>query len=72
MLYLLIQLIQLKLLINLLSNISVMKKVCPMDGISKREDMKQYIVELTKKIPMIRANLFGAIQRNLEDWKMRQ
>lgn len=51
-------------------NIAVMKKVCPMDGVSKREDMKQYILELTKKIPMIRANLFGAIQRNLEDWKM--
>ena len=50
-------------------NISVMNKVCPMDGASKREDMKQYIVDLTKKIPMIRANLFGAIQRNLEDWK---
>ena len=51
-------------------NISVMKKVCPMDGSSKREDMKQLIIELTKKIPMIRANLFGAIQRNLEDWKI--
>lgn len=53
-------------------NIKVMNKVCPMDGVSKREDMKQYIIELTKKIPMIRANLFGAIQRNIEDWKMEQ
>ena len=52
------------------NNISVMSKVCPMDGISKREDMKQLIFSLTKNIPMVRANLFGAIQRNLEDWKI--
>lgn len=51
------------------NNLSVMPKVCPMDGTSKREDMKQLIFALTKNIPMIRANLFGAIQRNLEDWK---
>ena len=51
------------------NNLSVMAKVCPMDGTSKREDMKQLIFTLTKNIPMIRANLFGAIQRNLEDWK---
>lgn len=51
------------------NNLKVMSKVCPMDGISKREDMKQLIFTLTKNIPMLRANLFGAIQRNLEDWK---
>lgn len=32
--------------------------------------MKQLIFTLTKSIPMIRANLFGAIQRNLDDWKI--
>ena len=46
-----------------------MQKVCPMDGTSKREDMKQMIFLLQKDIPMIRANLFGAIKRNLPDWK---
>ena len=51
------------------SNIEVMPKVCPMDGTSKREDMKNLIYTLSKNIPMIRANLFGAIQRNLDDWK---
>ena len=51
------------------NNVSVMPKVCPMDGMSKREDMKQLIFSLSKNIPMVRANLFGAIQRNLEDWK---
>ena len=25
---------------------------------------------LSKNIPMIRANLFGAIKRNLDDWKI--
>lgn len=54
------------------NNLSVMAKVCPMDGTSKREDMKQLIFTLTKNIPMIRANLFGAIQRNLEDWKTKK
>ena len=51
------------------NNISVMPKVCPMDGVPKGEDMKQLIFSLSKNIPMVRANLFGAIQRNLKDWK---
>ena len=51
------------------NNLKVMPKVCPMDGTSKREDMKQMIFDLQKDIPMIRANLFGSIRRNLPDWK---
>ena len=51
------------------NNIEVMKKVCPMDGISNREDMKNLIISLSKDIPMLRANLFGAIQRNIDEWK---
>ena len=51
------------------NNIEVMKKVCPMDGVSKREDMKNLIISLSKDIPMLRANLFGAIQRNIDEWK---
>ena len=35
------------------NNISVMDKVCPMDGTSKREDMKNLIYSLSKNIPMI-------------------
>ena len=52
------------------NNLTVMPKVCPMDGKSKREDMKQLIYTLGKNIPMIRANLFGAIRRNLPEWKL--
>ena len=51
------------------NDLTVMPKVCPMDGTSKREDMKQMIFKLQKDIPMVRANLFGAIQRDLDDWK---
>lgn len=51
------------------NNLTVMPKVCPMDGVSKREEMKQFIFDWTKKIPMIRANLFGAIVRNIEGWE---
>ena len=53
------------------NNLSVMPKICPMDGKSKREDMKQLIFSLSKNIPMIRANLFGAIQRNITEWKLK-
>ena len=52
------------------SNITVMPKACPMDGVSKREDMKKMIKDLQIDIPHIRANLFGAIERsNIKGWK---
>lgn len=51
------------------NNIEVMPKACPMDGYSKREDMKNYIYNLQKDIPKVEANLFGAITRNIEGWK---
>ena len=54
------------------NNLSVMPKVCPMDGTSKRESMKNMIISLTKELPHIKANLFGAIQRNLPDWKLKK
>lgn len=52
------------------NNIEVMTKCCPMDGYSKREDMKNLIYELQKNIPNLKANLMGAIKRgNLKGWK---
>lgn len=50
------------------NNIEIMNKVCPMDGISKREDMKKMIKNLQLDIPHIRANLYGAIKRNIDTW----
>lgn len=52
------------------NNIIIMKKSCPMDGVSKREDMKKMIKDLKVDIPHIRANLYGAIKRsNIKGWE---
>ena len=51
-------------------NIEVMPKNCPMDGISKREDIKEMLYKLTVKIPNVRASLMGAIKRaGINGWK---
>lgn len=46
------------------NNIEVMEKNCPMDGISKREYMKDLLYKLNLDIPMVRSNLIGIIKRN--------
>lgn len=52
------------------NNIQIMNKCCPMDGVSKREDMKELIRNLQIDIPHIRANLYGAIKRGeINGWK---
>lgn len=52
------------------NNITVMAKCCSMDGVSKREDMKNLIWELQKGIPNLKANLYGAIKRSsIKGWK---
>ncbi len=51
------------------NNKQIMPKVCPMDEHTKREDIKEQIFLWQKNIPTIRANLFGAISRNLDGWK---
>lgn len=45
------------------NNITIMPKACPMDGFSKREDIKELLRNLQTVIPHIRANLYGAIKR---------
>ena len=45
------------------NNIKVMPKACPMDGFSKREDMKDFLFNMQKDIPNVRANIYGAIKR---------
>jgi len=53
------------------NNIEIMPKCCPMDGVSKRENMKNLIKNFQKDIPTIRANLYGAIKRsNINGWKL--
>lgn len=52
------------------NNIKVMPKCCPMDGVSKREDMKSLIHNLQKDIPTVKTNIYGAIQRSsIKGWK---
>ena len=51
------------------NNIEVMNKVCPMDGVSKREDIKKMIKDLKIDIPHVKSNLYVAIQRNIKEWK---
>jgi tRNA 2-thiocytidine biosynthesis protein TtcA len=47
-----------------------MNNCCPMDGHSKREDMKELINGFSKEIPQIKANLLGAIKRKkIDGWK---
>ena len=53
-------------------NIEVMPKCCPMDGISKREDIKKLIWEFQKEIPNVKANIYGAIKRsNIKGWNQK-
>ena len=53
------------------SDTKVMNKVCPNDGSSTREDMKELITSLHTKLPYIRSNMIGAIERNnINGWKL--
>ena len=42
-------------------NIPVIKKSCPNDGMSRREDIKKLIEEASKLNPRVRTNIFSAI-----------
>ena len=49
--------------------IKIMPKACPMDGFSKREEIKQLLYNLSKQIPHVRANMYGAIKRSkIKGW----
>ena len=51
------------------NGIEVMPKCCSMDGVSKREDMKNLIWDFQKTIPNVKANIYGAIKRsNIKGW----
>ena len=53
------------------NSLPIMPKVCPMDGVSKREDMKNLIYNFQKDIPRVRENLYGAIKRStIKGWKI--
>lgn len=52
------------------SGTAIMHKVCPMDGNSTREYIKQLIITLSMKNPHVKASIMGAIKRNhINGWK---
>ena len=51
----------------------VVKNTCPMNGVSKREDIKTLIKTLGKEHPDIRSKIFGAMQRlPLDAWEVQR
>lgn len=53
--------------------ITVMPKVCPMDGTSKREEINHLIKDLSQKNPHFKANIMGAIKRNhIPGWDIKE
>lgn len=52
------------------SKTPIMPKVCPMDGVSTREYIKQLILDISLKNPHVKACIIGAIKRNnINGWK---
>lgn len=41
----------------------VVRNTCPLDGASRRQEVKELIVELEKKYPDLRQKIFGGMQR---------
>ena len=49
----------------------VVKNSCPMDGTSRRQEVKELIIELEKKYPDLRQKIFGGMQRYpLNGWQV--
>ncbi len=46
------------------NNLPVIKSPCPVDGYTKREDMKQFLAEAGKRYNMLDEKVFGAIMRS--------
>ena len=54
------------------NNLMLMPKLCPMDGFSNRENIKNLIKNMEIDIPHVKSNLYGAIKRgNISGWKIK-
>lgn len=42
----------------------IVKSTCPADGVTERQNIKEYITSLQKKYPDIKQKLFGAMERS--------
>lgn len=47
----------------------IVKNPCPMDGISKRQDMKEFINEKVREDKFFKTKIMHAIQTGLPNWK---
>lgn len=52
-------------------NLPIIKNPCPMDGVSKRQEMKDFINERNEIDHHFKTRMMTAIQSGLEDWKIR-
>ena len=52
------------------TDLPVVFNPCPMDGFSKREDMKNFINEKNAEDHHFKTRMMHAIQTGLEDWKL--
>jgi len=51
-------------------NLPIVKSTCPMDGVSKRQEVKDLIKTLSKDFPDVKTKVFGAMQRlPLDNWE---
>ena len=51
----------------------VVKNPCPANGSTKREEMKELLLELDKRFPNLKKKIFGAIQRYpLYGWSLEE
>ncbi|MEE1013580.1 MAG: ATP-binding protein [Clostridia bacterium] len=50
-------------------NLPIVHNPCPMDGVSKRQDMKEFIAGKVKEDKFFKTKIMHAIQTGLDDWK---
>ena len=50
-------------------NTDIVKNPCPADGNTKRQEIKELVLNLNKTYPNLNQRIFGALSRGLDDWK---
>lgn len=51
-------------------SLPVVKNLCPMDGVSKRQDMKEFIAEKNTSDRQFKTKMMNAIKTGLDPWKI--
>lgn len=54
------------------AELPVVRSGCPMDGYSRRQDMKEFIMERTRTDKFFKTKIMHAIQTGLENWKIEE